>query len=177
MATVKGTVPSAIGAARPSPRENPGTYITAEELALLLRLLSQVLQRGQGGAGNGFLLTPTYQSPTKTSRRIIYKPGLHSSTNWSEEASQRLFLKGRALACRRGHDFAPNYPWDVRHGLRDDSNKAEVGVLEVWAAGHTTCIFRIWSSLISDMIWDRYDMIYDMIEHCCHTLFKVWWIT
>lgn len=95
--TVKGTVPSAIGAAQPSPSENPGTYITAEELALLLRLLSQVLQRGQGGAGNGFLLTPTYQSPTKTScRSSINQVSILLPTDQRKQVGG-CFLKGEHL--------------------------------------------------------------------------------
>lgn len=84
----------------------------------------------------GRWLPPSSQSSTKT----ILKTGLgfSSSTKWSEEANQELFLKGTALVCRRGHGFAPNYPWDDRCRVRDDSNKAEVGVMDVWATVHAS---------------------------------------
>lgn len=70
MATAKGTVPSDVGAARPPRSENPGTYITAEELALLLQLLSQVLRKARGEMASFFLL-PTNLLPKRHTESSI----------------------------------------------------------------------------------------------------------
>ena len=122
----KNTSASALRTALSPLSENPGTEITTEELALPLLLLPQTHPKTRE------------KWPPLSSCLINLLSGHHaeSSVNqvsvflllpvWPEKASQELFLKGTVPACRRGHGFAPNYPWDVRCGLKDDSNKAEM---------------------------------------------------